>query len=84
MRLPALLLACVLMVPAAFAAAPKAGARPDHVADRDCLAAGLQLDPTLIATRTQLVQLARDPSSIEEVLLPWQAKLIKAEPAWRS
>ncbi|HMX14812.1 MAG TPA: multiheme c-type cytochrome, partial [Thauera aminoaromatica] len=38
MRLPALLLACVLMVPAAFAAAPQAGARPDHVADRDCLA----------------------------------------------
>ena len=38
MRLPALLLACALMVPAAFAAAPQAGARPDHVADRDCLA----------------------------------------------
>ncbi len=60
-------------------------ARQDRIkADRDRLAAGLQLDPTLIATRTQLVQLARDPSSIEEVLLPWQAKLIKAEPAWRS
>ena len=38
MRLAALLLALVLMVPAAFAAAPQAGARPDHVADRDCLA----------------------------------------------
>ena len=38
MRLPALLLACILMAPAAFAAAPQAGARPDHVADRDCLA----------------------------------------------
>ena len=60
-------------------------ARQDRIkADRDRLAAGLHLDPTLIATRTQLVQLARDPSSIEEVLLPWQAKLIKAEPAWRS
>lgn len=60
-------------------------ARQDRIkADRDRLASGLQLDPTLIATRTQLVQIARDPSSIEEVLLPWQAKLIKAEPAWRS
>lgn len=38
MRLAALLLALVLMVPAVFAAAPQAGARPDHVADRDCLA----------------------------------------------
>ena len=38
MHLAALLLAFVLMVPAAFAAAPQAGARPDHVADRDCLA----------------------------------------------
>ena len=38
MRLAALLLALVLMVPAAFAAVPQAGARPDHVADRDCLA----------------------------------------------
>lgn len=60
-------------------------ARQDRIkADRDRLASGLQLDPTLIATRTQLVQIARDPSSIEEVLLPWQARLIKAEPAWRS
>jgi predicted CXXCH cytochrome family protein len=38
MRLAALLPALVLMVPAAFAAVPQAGARPDHVADRDCLA----------------------------------------------
>ena len=60
-------------------------ARQDRIkADRDRLATGLQLDPTLIATRTQLVQIARDPSSIEEVLLPWQARLIKAEPAWKS
>lgn len=38
MRLAALLLALVLMVPAVFAATPQAGTRPDHVADRDCLA----------------------------------------------
>ena len=38
MQLAALLLSFVLMVPAAFTATPQAGARPDHVADRDCLA----------------------------------------------
>lgn len=60
-------------------------ARQDRIkADRDRLAAGLSLDPTLIATRSQLVFIARDPESIDAVLLPWQAKLLKAEPAWKS
>lgn len=60
-------------------------ARQDRIkADRDRLAAGLSLDPTLIATRSQLVVIARDPASIDTVLLPWQAKLLKAEPAWKS
>ena len=60
-------------------------ARQDRIkADRDRLAAGLSLDPTLIATRAQLVLIARDPASIDAVLLPWQAQLLKAEPAWRS
>ncbi|MEO6996309.1 MAG: HRDC domain-containing protein [Lacunisphaera sp.] len=60
-------------------------ARQDRLkADRDRLAQGLNLDPTLIATRAQLVQIARDPSSIEKVLLPWQANILKAEPAWKS
>ncbi|SDR95605.1 ribonuclease D [Opitutus sp. GAS368] len=60
-------------------------ARQDRIkADRDRLASGLNLDPTLIATRSQLVLIARDPSSIDAVLLPWQAKLLKAEPAWKS
>jgi ribonuclease D len=60
-------------------------ARQDRIkADRDRLAAGLRLDPTLIATRSQLVQIAREPASIDNVLLPWQAKLLKAEPAWKS
>jgi len=50
---------------------------------RDKLAAGLNLDPTLIATRSQLVLIARTPASIDEVLLPWQAELLKsAAPAW--
>ena len=60
-------------------------ARQDRIkADRDRLAAGFNLDPTLIATRSQLVLIARDPASIDAVLLPWQAKLLKAEPAWKS
>ena len=52
--------------------------------DRDRLAHGLSLDPTLIATRSQLALIAREPASIDTVLLPWQAQLLKAEPAWRS
>lgn len=60
-------------------------ARQDRLkADRDRLAQNLNLDPTLIATRAQLVQIAREPASIDTVLLPWQAQLLKAEPAWRS
>ncbi|MEI7567313.1 MAG: 3'-5' exonuclease [Opitutaceae bacterium] len=60
-------------------------ARQDRIkADRDRLAQGLQLDPTLIATRSQLVLIARDPQCIDTVLLPWQAQLLKAEPAWKS
>lgn len=60
-------------------------ARQDRIkTDRDRLAAGFNLDPTLIATRSQLVLIARDPASIDTVLLPWQAKLLKAEPAWKS
>ena len=53
-------------------------------ADRDRLARGLNLDPTLIATRSQLAQIAREPASIDTTLLPWQAQLLKAEPAWKS
>lgn len=60
-------------------------ARQDRLkADRDRLAQSLNLEATLIATRAQLVQIARDPSSIEKVLLPWQANILKAEPAWKS
>jgi len=64
---------------------PEELARQDRIkADRDRIAAGFNLDPTLIATRAQLVQIARDPASIDQVLLPWQAQIIKAEPAWKS
>ncbi|MDQ5977646.1 MAG: ribonuclease [Verrucomicrobiota bacterium] len=62
---------------------PEELSRQDHIkAVRDRLAAGLQLDPTLIATRSQLTQLARDPAGAAAVLLPWQAQLLTADPAW--
>ncbi len=64
---------------------PEELARQDRLkADRDRVAAGLNLDPTLIATRIQLVQIAREPATIDQVLLPWQAQILKAEPAWKS
>jgi ribonuclease D len=57
-------------------------ARQDALkADRDRIAAQLPIDPTLIANRAQLAQLARAPGSIDEILLPWQAGLLRHEPA---
>jgi ribonuclease D len=57
-------------------------ARQDALkADRDRIAAKLPLDPTLIANRAQLAQLARTPERIDEILLPWQAGLLRHEPA---
>ncbi|WP_404424571.1 ribonuclease D [Nibricoccus sp. IMCC34717] len=50
-------------------------------ADRDRVAEGLQLEPTLIANRSQLTQIVRDPEAIDEVLLPWQVGLLRNEPA---
>jgi ribonuclease D len=46
-------------------------------AERDKLAAGLSLEPTLIANRAQLAQIARRPQQIDEILLPWQADLLR-------
>ncbi|HVU18831.1 MAG TPA: 3'-5' exonuclease [Candidatus Didemnitutus sp.] len=63
---------------------PNELARQDRLkAVRDRIAAGLNLDPTLIATRSQLVQISRNPSNIDEALLPWQAGLLKSEPGWQ-
>jgi ribonuclease D len=54
-------------------------ARQDQLkAIRDRAAARLNLDPTLIASRAQLAELARDANAA--VLLPWQAALMR-EPA---
>lgn len=49
--------------------------------DRDKVAAKLQIEPTLIANRSQLAQLARAPRRIDELLLPWQADLLRNGPA---
>ncbi len=50
-------------------------------ADRDKLAAQLTLEPTLIANRSQLAQIARRPQQLDEILLPWQADLLRQLPA---
>jgi ribonuclease D len=74
------------------------GRDPNHVAltqteierleriknDRDRVAAKLQLEPTLIANRAQLAQIARAPDRIDELLLPWQANLLRDEPSLKA
>lgn len=64
---------------------PEELSRQDRIkAIRDRLAAGLHLDPTLIATRSQLALLARAPADAGQILLPWQAQLLTSDPAWNS
>ncbi len=56
-------------------------ARQDRIkAHRDQVAAKLELDPTLIAPRSTLVTLCREPALLDEVLLPWQADLLRSSP----
>jgi ribonuclease D len=50
-------------------------------ADRDRVAGALNMDPTLIASRGQLAQIARAPGNLSAILLPWQAGLLAAEPS---
>jgi ribonuclease D len=50
-------------------------------ADRDRVSARIQLDPTLIANRAQLALIARAPGKLDEILLPWQADLLRHEPS---
>jgi ribonuclease D len=52
-------------------------------AHRDRIAAKLALDPTLIANRAQLAEIARAPDRIGTILLPWQAELLSAAPSLR-
>ena len=71
------------------------GRDPNHVAltqaevlhleriktDRDRVAQTLGIESTLIANRSQLAQIARAPRKLDEILLPWQADLLRAEPS---
>lgn len=49
--------------------------------DRDRVAQKIGLEPTLIANRAQLSQIARSPRKLDTILLPWQADLLRAEPS---
>lgn len=44
---------------------------------RDQVANKLEIEPTLIANRAQLAQIARDPAKLDDILLPWQADLLR-------
>lgn len=55
--------------------------RQDRIkAHRDHVAGKLNLDPTLIAPRSTLVTLCREPWRLDEILLPWQADLLRDSP----
>ena len=59
-------------------------ARQDALkAGRDRVAARLGLESTLIATRAQLAELAHSPGKLDEICLPWQAALLRDDPALR-
>ena len=52
--------------------------------DRDHVAERLKIEGTLIANRGQLARIARSPEDIGNILLPWQASLLRTEPALKS
>jgi ribonuclease D len=52
--------------------------------DRDKIAAKISIEPTLIANRSQLSQIARSPRRLGEVLLPWQASLLSEAPSLKA
>lgn len=55
--------------------------RQDRIkAHRDAAAQRVGLDATLIAPRSTLVTLCRDPASLDHILLPWQADLLRDSP----
>jgi len=53
-------------------------------ADRDRIAQKLEIEPTLIANRAQLALIAREPGRLGDVLLPWQADLLRDEPSLKA
>jgi len=59
-------------------------ARQDSLkAYRDQIGSKIGLDPTLIAPRATLVTLCREPARLDEILLPWQADLLRDSPDLR-
>ena len=38
----------------------------------------------MIANRSQLALIARSPAKIDEILLPWQAELLRDEPSLKA
>ena len=50
-------------------------------ADRDEVAKKLGIEATLIANRAVLAQIARAPDKLDDLLLPWQADLLRDIPA---
>jgi ribonuclease D len=52
--------------------------------DRDRVAKKLAIEATLIANRAQLSQIARNPRQLGELLLPWQAELLRHEPTLKA
>lgn len=52
--------------------------------DRDRVSKQLGIEPTLIANRAQLSQIARQPAKVGDVLLPWQAELLRREPSLKT
>lgn len=52
--------------------------------DRDHLAKKLGIEATLIANRSLLAQIARHPRKLDDLLLPWQAGLLRDQPSLKS
>ena len=50
----------------------------------DKVAAKISIEPTLIANRSQLSQIARTPRKLGEILLPWQASLLAEAPSLKA
>jgi ribonuclease D len=57
----------------------------DRIKDeRDQIAAKIAIEPTLIANRAQLSQIARTPGKLGDILLPWQASLLAEAPSLKA
>jgi ribonuclease D len=52
--------------------------------ERDKIAAKISIEPTLIANRAQLSQIARTPKKLGDILLPWQASLLAEAPSLKA